>query len=77
MAQARLPGRNAVAVMTVSINEERAMSTDTSVNAATADVAPGRLGNPALTLGTDPRADPRMDERVPNEVAQQHREARS
>jgi acetyl esterase len=60
MAQARLPGRNAVAVMTVSINEERAMSTDTSVNAATAEVAPGRLGNPALTLGTDPRADPRM-----------------
>lgn len=33
------------------------MSIDTPVGAAT---APGRLGDPALTIGTDPRADPRM-----------------
>jgi acetyl esterase len=36
------------------------MSTDTSVSAGAAYVAPGRLGDPDLTLGTDPRADPRM-----------------
>ncbi|MDT7710734.1 MAG: acetyl esterase [Pseudonocardiales bacterium] len=33
------------------------MSTDTSAGPTT---APGRLGDPALTIGTDPRADPRM-----------------
>lgn len=33
------------------------MSTDTSAEPTT---APGRLGDPALTIGTDPRADPRM-----------------
>ena len=31
------------------------MTTDTTVGAA-----PGRLGDPSLTIGTDPRADPRM-----------------
>ncbi|MBW0117988.1 alpha/beta hydrolase [Pseudonocardia abyssalis] len=31
------------------------MSTDTTVG-----TAPGRLGDPSLTIGTDPRADPRM-----------------
>lgn len=33
------------------------MSTDTSAAPTT---APGRLGDPELTIGTDPRADPRM-----------------
>ncbi|MBW0105849.1 alpha/beta hydrolase fold domain-containing protein [Pseudonocardia sp. KRD291] len=36
------------------------MSTDTAPEASTAYRAPGRLGDPALTLGDDPRADPRM-----------------
>ncbi|MFC4949180.1 alpha/beta hydrolase fold domain-containing protein [Pseudonocardia sp. GCM10023141] len=33
------------------------MSTETTDTTAT---APGRLGDPAMTIGTDPRADPRM-----------------
>lgn len=36
------------------------MSTDTAPETPTAYRAPGRLGDPTLTLGDDPRADPRM-----------------
>lgn len=36
------------------------MTAGTSPDTAASYVPPGRLGDPALTLGTDPRADPRM-----------------